>query len=47
MRGVKAAVEAGVPVKDLMRADAALRSQVEALARDGAAVDVLLGALAV
>jgi len=34
-------------VKDLMRADADIRSHVERLARDGAEVDVLLGALAV
>ena len=47
VQGVKAAVEAGVPVKDLIRADADTRSHVEKLARDGAAVDVLLGALAV
>ena len=47
VRGVKAAVEAGVPVKDLMRADANIRSHVEKFARDGAEVDVLIGALAV
>ena len=47
VRGVKAAVEAGVPVKDLMRADADIRRHVEKLARDGAEVDVLVGALAV
>jgi hypothetical protein len=47
VRGVKAAVEAGVPVKDLMRSDTATRSRVERLARDGAGVDVLLEALAV
>ena len=46
VRGVKAAVEAGVPVKELMRADADTRSQVEKLAREGAEVDVLIGALA-
>jgi hypothetical protein len=44
---VKAAIEAGVPVKDLMGADADIRSQVEKLARDGAELDVLIGALAV
>jgi hypothetical protein len=44
---VKAAIEAGVPVKDLMGADADTRSQVEKLARDGAEVDVLMSALAV
>jgi hypothetical protein len=47
VKGVKAAVEAGVPVKDLMRANADIRSHVEKLARDGAEVDVLIGALAV
>jgi hypothetical protein len=47
VQGVKAAVEAGVPVRDLMRADADTRSRVEKLARDGAGVDVLVGALAV
>ncbi len=47
VQGVKAAIEAGVPVKDLMRADTEVRSHVEKLARDGAEVDVLLGALAV
>ncbi len=47
VRGVKAAVEAGVSVKDLMSADADIRSQLEKLARDGAEVDVLIGALAV
>ncbi len=46
VRGVKAAVEAGVPVKDLMRSDPAIRHRVERLARDGADVDVLLEALA-
>jgi ubiquinone biosynthesis protein COQ4 len=47
VRGVKAAVEAGVPVKELMRSDTETRSRVERLARDGAEVDVLLEALAV
>jgi ubiquinone biosynthesis protein COQ4 len=46
VQGVKAAVEAGVPVKDLMRAAADTRSRVEKLARDGAGVDVLVDALA-
>jgi hypothetical protein len=46
VRGVKAAVEAGVPVKDLMRADADIRSQVEKLALEGADVEILLGTLA-
>jgi ubiquinone biosynthesis protein Coq4 len=46
VRGVKAAIEAGVAVKELMRADADTRSRVEKLARDGAGVDVLVGALA-
>jgi ubiquinone biosynthesis protein Coq4 len=47
VQGVKAAVEAGVPVKDLMRADAEVRSRVGQLARDGAEATVLIGALAV
>ncbi len=47
VRGVKAAVEAGVPVKQLMRADVDTRGRVEKLARDGAEVDVLMGALAI
>jgi ubiquinone biosynthesis protein Coq4 len=46
VRGVKAAVEAGVPLKDLMRADPDTRGRVEKLARNGAEVDVLVGALA-
>jgi len=46
VKGVKAAIEAGVPLKDLMRADTRTRGQVEKLARDGAAVEVLLGTLA-
>lgn len=46
VRGVKAAVEAGVPMKNLMRADADIRRRVEQLARDGAGVDDLVGALA-
>jgi hypothetical protein len=46
VKGVKAAIEAGVPLKDLMRADTETRGRVEKLARDGAAVDVLLGTLA-
>lgn len=46
VRGVKAAVEAGVSVKDVMRADTETRSRVERLALDGAGVDVLLEALA-
>ena len=40
-----AAVEAGVSLKDLMRADTDTRRRVESLARDGAEVDVLVGAL--
>jgi ubiquinone biosynthesis protein COQ4 len=47
VRGVKAAVEAGVPVKDLMRVDAVTRSRVERLAREGAGLDALVDALAV
>ncbi len=46
VRGVKAAVEAGVSVKDVMRADPETRRRVERLARDGARVDVLLETLA-
>lgn len=46
VQGVKAAVEAGVPVRDLMRSDSATRGRVERLALDGARVDVLLEALA-
>lgn len=46
VRGVKAAVEAGVPLKQLMRADAETRGRVEKLAREGAKVDVLVGTLA-
>jgi ubiquinone biosynthesis protein COQ4 len=46
VRGVKAAVEAGVPVRDLMCADADTRGRVEKLARNGADVDVLIGLLA-
>jgi len=46
VRGVKAAVEAGVPVKDLMRADPGLRSHVEKLALDGAQLDIMIDALA-
>jgi hypothetical protein len=46
VRGVKAAIEAGVAVKELMRADADTRRRVEKLARDGAGVDALVGALA-
>lgn len=46
VRGVKAAVEAGVPVKELMRSDTAIRSQVERLALDGASVDTMMDALA-
>ena len=46
VQGVKAAVEAGVSVKDLMRANSDIRSNVEKLARDGAALDVLTSALA-
>ncbi len=47
VQGVKAAVEAGVPVRDLMRADAAVRGRVEKLAREGAEAAVLVDALAV
>ncbi|GAG02106.1 unnamed protein product, partial [marine sediment metagenome] len=47
VQGVKSAVEAGVSVKDLMRADIDTRRRVEKLAREGAAVDVLVGALAI
>ena len=46
VRGVKAAVSAGLPLKDLMRADADTRGRVEALARDGAGVAALVDALA-
>jgi ubiquinone biosynthesis protein Coq4 len=46
VRGVKAAVEAGVPLKELMRATDDSRSRVEKLAREGAGVDVLVEALA-
>ncbi len=46
VHGVKAAVEAGVPVKDLMRAETGVRRRVEKLAREGAQVDVLVRALA-
>lgn len=45
VRGVKAAVEAGVSVKDVMRADPDTRSRVEALALGGAGADVLREAL--
>ena len=40
------AVEAGVPVKDLMGANADIRSHVEQLARDGAKLETLIGTLA-
>jgi ubiquinone biosynthesis protein COQ4 len=46
VQGVKAAVEAGIPVRDLMRADTETRSHVEKLARDGAQAEALLRALA-
>jgi len=46
VRGVKAAVAAGVPLKELMRADTDVRGRVEALARNGAELDVLVGSLA-
>ena len=46
VRGVKAAVAAGVPLRELMGADADTRGRVEALAREGAERDVLVGALA-
>ncbi len=46
VRGVKAAVEAGVSVKELMRSSPETRSSVERLALDGANVDALLEALA-
>ena len=45
VRGVKAAVEAGVSIEALMRSDTGTRSRVEALARDGADLGALLGAL--
>jgi ubiquinone biosynthesis protein COQ4 len=41
VKGVKAAVEAGVRVKDLMSANADVRSEVERLARDGSSLDDL------
>jgi hypothetical protein len=47
VRGVKAAVEAGVPVKELMCAEPDIRSHVEELAREGAELDVLISALTV
>jgi ubiquinone biosynthesis protein Coq4 len=46
VRGVKAAVAAGVPLRELMSADTDTRGRVEALARDGAERDVLVGSLA-
>jgi hypothetical protein len=46
VQGVKAAVEAGVPLKELMRADADTRGRVEKLALEGAAAEVLVSALA-
>ena len=46
VRGVKAAVAAGVPLRELMGADADTRGRVEALAREGAERDVLVGSLA-
>jgi ubiquinone biosynthesis protein COQ4 len=46
VRGVKAAVEAGVPVKKLMGSDQETRGRVGQLALDGAKVDALLEALA-
>ncbi len=45
VQGVKAAVEAGVPLKDLMRADPETRGRVEKLAREGADAKVLVSAL--
>jgi ubiquinone biosynthesis protein Coq4 len=46
VRGVKAAVAVGVPLKELMRADNDTRGRVEELARNGAELDVLVGSLA-
>jgi ubiquinone biosynthesis protein Coq4 len=46
VRGVKAAVEAGVPVKELMRSDEETRGRVGQLALGGAKADALLEALA-
>ncbi len=46
VKGVKAAVEAGVTVKALMRANADVRSRVEKLALEGAELEALTGALA-
>jgi ubiquinone biosynthesis protein Coq4 len=46
VRGVKAAVAAGLPLQELMRADSDARGRVEALARNGAELDVLVGSLA-
>ena len=46
VQGVKAAVESGVPLKELMRASTDTRSRVEKLAREGAGLDVMVGALA-
>ncbi len=46
VRGVKAAVSTGVPVRELMRADTETRGRVEGLARQGAGLDALERALA-
>ena len=46
VRGVKAAVATGVPVKQLMSASTGTRARVEELALGGAALDELLASLA-
>jgi ubiquinone biosynthesis protein COQ4 len=46
VRGVKAAVEAGVPLEELMRADGPTRGRVEKLALEGADMNALVAALA-
>jgi len=46
VKGVKAAVEAGVPIKELMRSTPETRSSVERLALGGANVEALMEALA-
>ena len=46
VQGVKTAVEAGVPLKDLMRVDVETRGRVEKLALEGADAEVLVNALA-
>lgn len=45
VQGVKAAVALGVSIRELMRADGDTRARVEELARSGADLDVLVGAL--